>query len=533
VAVTAPAPPPSIEQYGFDISQLLADRQLDEAENLLNEAIERYPAHPELLHIRVRLLEKRGDRQAALGELNRLLEIYRIQHLPEGCLRVAHQILALEPDNCDALDALSEAHLARHETSQAIRFLQTAARICLDRQRPEEALERLNRVRKICPPGSPEESRTQEERIQILALLERVPEAVQAQIDLAKILIRKELVGKAGEVLEKTIEIDPGCHEAHQMLVDLYLARGMQQQAIAQMQRLAEQYLAETPGRETEAAEAGVEKAIETYRRILDIDPGQTETRNKLALLYKHRGRLQEANEEYFSIARIYREKELLGRAVRIYENILKQDPRSERAHRALVEVLLEKGDETGAARQWSRFADSCLEAERYEEAESALREAVVLDPGSEDLLRKLIEVLIQTGQPQPALDASHLLLRLLESQSDTEKVKQCCEAILRLQPDDAEAAARLKRLEPEQAPAQLEIGQPGSVQAMVARAATLRGEKKFSEAIEGLKSRRETISSGRTWPRPACKPGCRIRRRKRGFTSPSGSKRKAATPRR
>lgn len=488
-ATVPPPPPPSIEQYGFEISPLLADGQLDRAEDLLNEAFERYPAHPELLHIRVRLLEKRGDKKAAVEELNRLLEIYRVQHLPEGCLRVAHQILALEPNNANAMDALAEAHLARHETSQAVRFLQAAARVCLEREQPEEALQRLNRVLKICPPGSPEESRTQEERIQILALLDRVPEAVQAQIELARILIRKELVGKAGEVLEKTIEIDPGCREAHQMLVDLYLARGMQQQAIAQMQRLAEQYLTAEPGRETETAGPGVEKAIETYRRVLDIDPGQTETRNRLALLYKHGGRQQEANEEYFAIARIYREKELLGRAVRIYENILKQDPRCERAHRALVEVLLEKGDESGAARRWSRFAEACREAEQYEEAIAAAREAIALDPASEELHRALIDVLLQTQQSQPALDASHQLLRLLEAQADTEKVKQCCEAILRIQPDDAEAASRLKKLEREETPARFEIGQPGSVQALITRATALRSETKFLEAIELLKS--------------------------------------------
>lgn len=476
-AVATLAPPVrTSEQYVLEINHRIAGEQLEEARKLLEEALENHPDHPELSHTRVRLLQIEGKVEEAVECLRRLIDYYAQRHLPEGRLRAGHQILELQPHALDAYDAIADAHLERHETSQAVRFLQQAAIQSMELNAPQGALERLDRIREI----QPDDSRALEEKIQILAALGRTPEAVAAQIELARLYIRKELVGKATSALERAIDIEPESLDAHQALADLYLARGMQQQAVQEMQRLAELHLGSQQ----------VNEAIGVFKRILELEPKQTEARNRLALLYKHAGRNDLAIEEYLQIAGIYREKEMVGRALRVYESVLKMTSDRRGIRQKLVETLLEKGDESAAIEQLLLLADEAASQGNGEDAESAFEQALQLAPNREDLHRKRISFYLDSGRVDHAVKAYEVLLTLLEQLQNEPAIQDCCEAILKLDSGHTAARARLESLM--QAPPRQEatgIGIPGSVQGLTAHAKALVGEGQLDAAIEALRS--------------------------------------------
>ena len=476
VEVAPPAPPPkSPDQYVLDVSQSLSEDRLDEAESLLTEALERHPEHPALLECRVRWLRQSGESGPAAEVLRSLIEWYRKQHLPEGCLRTAHQLLELCPEDLEIYETISAACLERHETTQAIRSLYDAAAQAVQCEQPDRALGFLDRILDI----SSDETRPLEEKIQILTGLGRTVEAVAAQVDLARVYVHKELVGKACAVLDKAIEVDPQCREAFHVLIDLYQARGMQQQAVQVLQRMAEAML----------AAGDTEEAIEVYLRILSLEPKQTEARNRLALLYKHAERPQDALEQYFQIAAVYREKEMLGRALRVYENVLKQWPESIQAHEMIAEVLLEKGDEAGAAGYLSRLADVWAAKDNPDEAERGLRRAIELAPQSESLRRRLIDFYSKTSQKDKAVQEYQLLLDMLEQERREEDMRRCCEEMLQLDPENPRAKTALASLERAEQAVEDYVGQPGSVQSRVAQARVHVAEGRYEEGIEALKA--------------------------------------------
>ncbi|HEQ60323.1 MAG TPA: tetratricopeptide repeat protein, partial [Firmicutes bacterium] len=411
-AAVSPPSPQTPDQFVLEVKQRLAQGSLEAAEPLLEEALRRHRDHPELLHTRALLLQKKGEPEGAVHTLQHLLELYCRMHVPEGSLRAARQLLEIKPHDLQAYDAMVEAHLERHESDQAVRFLREAAAQCMRSERLEEALERLERILEIVPG----DTRAAEDRIKVLCALNRTAQAVAAQIELAKLYVGKELAGKATAILEKAVEIDPQSREAHAALADLYLARGMQEQAVGQMQRLSELLLAADE----------MEEAIRLYQRVLKLEPKQTEVRNRLALLYRHAGEMEAALEEYFQIARIYREREMLGRAVRVYKNILKLVPDHLQARRMLMETLIDKDDASGAVEEALRLADALCSAGQESEAEEALVQALKWGAATETVQRRLIALYTRTRRMARALEQPEPPLQLLEARQAKEAVRRC-----------------------------------------------------------------------------------------------------------
>lgn len=474
-STVSPLPLQTADQFVLEVKQRLAQGALDAAEQLLDEALRRHRDHPELLHTRALLLQKKGEPDSAVHTLRHLIELYGRMHVPEGSLRAARQLLEIKPHDLQAYNAMVEAHLERHESDQAVRFLREAAAHCMRSERLEEALERLERVLEIVPG----DTRAAEDRIKVLCALNRTAQAVAAQIDLAKLYVGKELAGKATAILEKAVEIDPQSREAHAALAELYLARGMQEQAVGQMQRLSELLLAADE----------MDEAIRLYQRVLKLEPKQTEVRNRLALLYRHTGEREAALEEYFQIARIYRDREMLGRAVRVYKNILKWVPDHLQARRMLMETLLDKDDASGAVEEALRLADALCAAGQESEAEEALLQALKWGAAAETVHRRLIGLYTRARRMDQALEHYEQLLQLLEERQDEEAVRRCCEEMLRLEPAHAGAKARLEALERPRPVAGIPSAGPGSVGTMIERGRALLAEGRFEEAVEALRS--------------------------------------------
>ena len=102
------------------------------------------------------------------------------------------------------------------------------------------------------------------------------------------------------ESYQKIVEADPTDLNAINALGDLYANDGRILDAVALFSRVAAQY-----------AEGGfTRKAIATLKKIITIDPGNTETEIKIADLYAHAGLPSEARQHYLQIAETLTRKE-------------------------------------------------------------------------------------------------------------------------------------------------------------------------------------------------------------------------------
>src|SRR4029077_13699741 len=77
-----------------------------------------------------------------------------------------------------------------------------------------------------------------------------------------------------------------------------------------------------------------IDKAVKEYLRIVHEDPKDVRAWLKIGDLYAKKGAKQEATETYLKVARFYHEQAFFLKAVAVYKQILKLDPR-------LVDVIL------------------------------------------------------------------------------------------------------------------------------------------------------------------------------------------------
>jgi CRP-like cAMP-binding protein len=86
------------------------------------------------------------------------------------------------------------------------------------------------------------------------------------------------------------------------------------------------------------AARGKLEKAAETYRSVVEADPADTATHQRLAEVLRRADRAEEAVRAYAVVAEQYAKQGLLAKAIGICKTILELDP----AHRATQAVLAE-----------------------------------------------------------------------------------------------------------------------------------------------------------------------------------------------
>src|SRR3712207_8094733 len=73
-----------------------------------------------------------------------------------------------------------------------------------------------------------------------------------------------------------------------------------------------------------------IDKAVKEYLRIVHEDPKDVRVWLKIGDLYAKKGSKQDAIETYGKVARFYHEQGFFLKAVAVYKQILKLDPRSE-----------------------------------------------------------------------------------------------------------------------------------------------------------------------------------------------------------
>ncbi|MDR4503961.1 MAG: tetratricopeptide repeat protein [Candidatus Scalindua sp.] len=138
-------------------------------------------------------------------------------------------------------------------------------------------------------------------------VLEIEPDHIRAHYNLGMIYLKKKMYHKAADEFRNTIQIMPRMAEAHYNLGLVYQKRGLLDNAISEFE-LTLDLLPETTGRK----KAGVhyklgsayyeigkhDEAVEELKKAIDISPNLAAAHQRLSMVYKSAGRIQEAEKE-------------------------------------------------------------------------------------------------------------------------------------------------------------------------------------------------------------------------------------------
>jgi tetratricopeptide (TPR) repeat protein len=158
-----------------------------------------------------------------------------------------------------------------------------------------------------------------------------------------------------------------------------------------------------------EAAQKFVEKgqtdkAIKEYLKVVQEDPKDVRVWLKIGDLYAKKGAKNEATETYLKVAKFYGEQGFYLKAVAVYKQILKLDPRLVEVNLKLAELYRQLGLMSDAMQHFEMVAAFFHREGKTREALATIRQLVDLDPENVATRIKLAELYSKEGMVEDAV---------------------------------------------------------------------------------------------------------------------------------
>jgi tetratricopeptide (TPR) repeat protein len=120
-----------------------------------------------------------------------------------------------------------------------------------------------------------------------------------------------------------------------------------------------------------------IDKAIETFKEILKINPESSDTYQRLGELYAQKGNKEESLKYYEKIVDVYFKNRLYKKALPIYQKILDLQPENIDVRERIAEIYEREGSESDAKREYLSLAEFYWKMRNVERTEYFSQKAV------------------------------------------------------------------------------------------------------------------------------------------------------------
>ncbi len=230
-------------------------------------------------------------------------------------------------------------------------------------------------------------------------------------IKMAYIYFQEGRWDKAIEEYKKLLVLDPEDVNTHNMLGDVYVKKGAVREAYQEYIKVSDDFSArgqqEKAGivnkkiatldsdklpsdaqqkqaliRQITKAEMAMEQddldnAIEAFKSILKLDPGNLQAHAKLAEILARKGVTSEAVPHFMEVGAVFVKNRLYKKAQEIYQKVLELDPKQNEARANLAQIYIKQGSESDAKKEFLNLAESSFAEEDYEKAAQFATKAI------------------------------------------------------------------------------------------------------------------------------------------------------------
>ncbi|MEJ7708267.1 MAG: tetratricopeptide repeat protein, partial [Pyrinomonadaceae bacterium] len=174
---------------------------------------------------------------------------------------------------------------------------------------------------------------------------------------------------------------------------DLYVRNDKKDDAIACFSKIADHY-----------REQGFAlKAIAMYKKINRLDPATPQVAFRLAGLYAQLGMVVEARSEYLVVAEAYTRSGQTQKALETLRRIADLDPHNAEVRLKLAESYLREGFQQEAVDAFTECGSQFAGQGNHERAQSAFNQALLIFPENFEALKGVIGTHIALGTGQEA----------------------------------------------------------------------------------------------------------------------------------
>ena len=203
----------------------------------------------------------------------------------------------------------------------------------------------------------------------------------------AEKLVAKGKIEPAIKEYERLLDDNPNDVNTLNRIGDLWVRINRNDEAVKTFGKIADHY----------ARDGFFLKAIAIYKKINKLDPSKLEVYGKLADLYAKQGLAMEAKSQYQVLADYYLKHGDPGNALLIYRKISELDPQSINVHVKLADLHSQIGQTGEALKEYDRVGRMLLKRGMLDEAVQVFKKALKIDAKNVDLVESLVTALIES----------------------------------------------------------------------------------------------------------------------------------------
>ncbi|MFZ2493668.1 MAG: tetratricopeptide repeat protein, partial [Thermoanaerobaculia bacterium] len=229
----------------------------------------------------------------------------------------------------------------------------------------------------------------------------------------AEKLVAKGKIEPAIKEYERLLEDNPNDVNTLNRIGDLWVRINRTDEAVKVFSKIADHY----------GKDGFFLKAIAIFKKINKLDPSKLDVYAKLADLYAKQGLAMEAKSQYQVLADYYIKHGEPGNALTIYKKISDLDPNSINVHVKLADLYSQNNQVADALKEYDRVGRLLLKRGMLDEAMQVFKKALKIDPKNVELVESLVTALLENkdynnaaGVVQAALDGNRDDVRLLST---------------------------------------------------------------------------------------------------------------------
>jgi pilus assembly protein FimV len=249
----------------------------------------------------------------------------------------------------------------------------------------------------------------------------------------AEKLVAKGKIEPAIKEYERLLEDNPNDVNTLNRIGDLWVRINRNDEAVKVFSKIADHY----------SKDGFFLKAIAIYKKINKLDPSKLDIYAKLADLYAKQGLAMEAKSQYQVLADYYLKHGDPQNALQIYRKISELDPNAINVHVKLADLYSQTNLTAEALKEYDRVGRMLLKRGMLDEAVQVFRKALKIDPRNTDLVDSLVTALLEAKDYE---NAKQIVDAALEGNRDNAKLLSMLGKIQLARGDSAGAKATLER---------------------------------------------------------------------------------------
>jgi tetratricopeptide (TPR) repeat protein len=353
-------------------------------------------------------------------------ESYRAKGKIEDALEHFIEVLKIidlqtvQRDQADDLiqlyDSLAESYAAKGDRDKAITFLDSLVDFLSGKGWQDKVMEARRRLDSVAEEGI----------TRSLAEILEVPgsEEMLASMAMAQEYMKRNMLLTAIEEIHRAIGMAPTYLPLHLCLAEVFVRQERLEEAIAKYVAVAEVYHMRDNDRQ----------AIGVYKQVLKMAPMDVNVRAMMIDLLVNRGEIDQALEQYMSLADDYYQLAQIDQALEKYNEALHLASRASNERTWKVQILHKIGDINMQRVDWRR-------------ATAAYEEIKAWSPDDEQVRTYLFDLYEKQGQKNKALAELKELVRYYEAKGQPQKALSILKDAVQLRPQEMSLRALLGRV--------------------------------------------------------------------------------------